>query len=109
MLFAAGCLAFSLALGIFGFHLTEGWAWLDSLMAASMLLSGMGPTMSPVTTCGKLFASAYALFSGVVFLGMVAVIIAPIAHRMLHIIHLEGEQWRKGLAKPEEDGEARQE
>jgi hypothetical protein len=53
-----------------------------------MILTGMGPVDPMVTTPGKLFAMTYALFSGIAFLTMMAILLAPILHRMLHRFHL---------------------
>lgn len=78
----------SLGAGILGYHLIEGQAWVDSVLNASMILGGMGPVGELHTTAGKLFASAYALFSGTVFLVAVAVMFAPVYHRFLHHFHL---------------------
>jgi hypothetical protein len=86
---ALGFMAVALLIGILGYHLTEGLGWLDSLLNASMLLGGMGPVDPLKTTAGKLFASFYALFSGVVFLVIAGIIVAPVAHRLLHRLHLE--------------------
>ena len=80
-----GC---SLGVGILGYHYTEHLSWLDSLLNASMILGGMGPVDSLKTDAGKLFASFYALFSGMVFLVAVGVLIAPIVHRFLHTFHV---------------------
>ena len=79
----------SLAIGIIGYHTTEGLSWVDSLLNASMILGGMGPVAPIQTVAGKLFASFYALFSGMVFLVAVGVLIAPAFHRFLHRFHLE--------------------
>lgn len=79
----------SLLIGVAGYHLTEGLPWLDSLLNASMILSGMGPVNELFSNSGKLFASFYALFSGIVFLAVAAILIAPVAHRFLHRLHLE--------------------
>ena len=65
---ALGIIGASLALGVFGYHFCEGLFWLDSLLNASMILTGMGPVSELHTVAGKLFASFYALFSGVVFI-----------------------------------------
>jgi hypothetical protein len=78
-----------LALGVVGYHFTAGFSWLDALLNASMILGGMGPVDTVKTTAGKLFASFYALFAGVLFLAAVGVLVAPLAHRMLHRLHLE--------------------
>ncbi len=79
----------SLLIGILGYHITEGMSWIDSLLNASMILGGMGPVDPVRTVAGKLFASFYALFSGMVFLVAVGVLIAPAFHRFLHRFHLE--------------------
>ncbi len=83
-----GIILASLAVGILGYHFTEGFSWLDSLLNASMILGGMGPVDPVRTVAGKLFASFYALFSGMVFLVAVGVLIAPAFHRFLHRFHL---------------------
>lgn len=54
-----------------------------------MILTSMGPTAELHTTGGKLFASFSAPYSGVVFLVVLGVAIAPIVHRMMHHFHLE--------------------
>ena len=81
--------AISLFVGMLGYHFTENLGWLDSMLNASMILTGMGPVNTMTTTAGKLFASFYALFSGVVFLSTIAFILAPAAHRFLHKFHLD--------------------
>lgn len=89
-LIAAAIVTASLALGVLGFHLCDGEAWLDSLVNASMLLGGMGPVTLPHSTAGKLFASFYALFAGLVILLSAGVLAAPAVHRVMHRFHLEG-------------------
>jgi len=79
----------SLAVGICGYHFLEGFSWLDSLLNASMILGGMGPVNELHTATGKVFASSYALFSGIVFLVIAGIVIAPVLHRFLHRLHLE--------------------
>jgi len=88
-LIASGTIIFSLGIGIVGYHITEGLNWIDSLLNASMILGGMGPVDVIHTVMGKIFASAYALFSGVIFLVIVGIIFAPIYHRFLHKFHME--------------------
>jgi hypothetical protein len=79
----------SLLLGMAGYHWLEGLSWLDSLVNASMLLGGMGPVNGIQTNAGKVFASFYALYSGIVFLIVVGIMFAPLFHRFLHRFHLE--------------------
>lgn len=88
-LVALGLVAVSLAIGAAGYHVFAGLPWIDSLLNAAMILTGMGPVDPMRTTAGKLFASAYALFSGVAFLTIVGLLLAPVVHRFLHHFHLE--------------------
>jgi hypothetical protein len=78
-----------LFIGIAGYHWIAGLGWVDSLLEASMILGGMGP-VNPVTTTGaKIFASGYALFSGLVFIALIGIVLAPVVHRMLHTFHAD--------------------
>ena len=83
----------SLFIGVLGYKLTiPELDWYDSLLNASMILSGMGPMIDPeicITKTAKVFASAYALFSGVAFISTIGILIAPIAHRFFHKLHLQ--------------------
>jgi hypothetical protein len=76
-------------IGTVGCHVAGHLGWIDSFLNASMILSGMGPVDRLGNTGGKLLASFYALFSGIVFIGMMGVVLAPWAHRLLHITQLE--------------------
>ena len=75
-------------IGILGYKLLEGMSWIDATLNAAMILGGMGPVDPLHTDAGKLFASFYALFSGMIFLVAAGVLIAPILHRFLHQYHL---------------------
>jgi hypothetical protein len=87
---AALTLLFSaLSIGVLDYHWTEDLSWLDSLLNASMILGGTGPVGEFKTSAGKLLASAYALFSGVIFLAFASIVMAPIAHRFLHKLHMD--------------------
>ena len=86
-----GAILASLGLGVLGYHHFESLSWLDSLLNASMILGGMGPVNSVQTAGGKVFASCYALFSGVVFLVVVGMMMVPFAHRLFHRLHLESD------------------
>lgn len=81
-------LAFSLGIGMAGYHYLEGLSWLDSLLNASMILGGMGPVAPLGTAAGKTFASMYAIYSGVILLASVGILATPIFHRFLHRFHL---------------------
>jgi len=79
----------SLAIGVLGYRLLEGFSWIDAFLNASMILGGMGPVNTLITVPGKLFASLYAIFSGVIFLMGAGVFITPVAHRIIHRLNLE--------------------
>jgi general stress protein CsbA len=81
--------AVSLLLGMTGYHGFEHMSWLDSFLDASMLLGGMGPIHTPTTTGGKLFAGLYALYCGLAVIAVAGVMLAPVAHRLLHKLHVE--------------------
>ena len=85
----AGIVAFSLFVGSAGYHYFGGLPWIDALLNASMILTGMGPVDPLKTASAKLFATFYALYSGIAFLTMMAVLMAPLLHRLLHKFHLE--------------------
>ncbi len=86
---ALGLVIVSLAIGAFGYHETLGLPWVDAVLNAAMILTGMGPVNQINTTSGKLFATFYALYSGVAFLSTAAVLFAPLIHRFLHKFHLD--------------------
>jgi hypothetical protein len=90
----------SLAIGVVGYHTFAGLPWLDSLLNAAMILGGMGPVDPIHSTAAKWFASFYALYSGLVLLVVAGVMLAPVAHRILHRLHLEGEAGREPRQRP---------
>jgi hypothetical protein len=89
IIMAMAILFVCLTIGVLGYHYTAHIPWLDAIHNASMILSGMGPVVEIKTVSGKWFSSAYALFSGVVFITNVGVILAPAIHRIFHRLHLE--------------------
>jgi hypothetical protein len=92
--FAVGSLfiLFSLAIGVVGYHYYFHISWVDSILNASMILTGMGPVDKAETDAAKLFSSIYAIYSGVAFLTSVAIIFSPVVHRFLHKFKIEVEE-----------------
>jgi hypothetical protein len=88
---SAAVIGTSLGLGTVGYHHFCRLPWVDSLLNASMILSGMGPVDHIDSDTGKLFAAGYALYSGIAFISTAGLLVAPVAHRMLHSLHLEQE------------------
>jgi uncharacterized membrane protein len=92
----AGLLAGALLVGAVGYHDLDDLNWLDATLNAAMILTGMGPVDRLNSPGAKVFAIAYALFGGVFFLSMVAVLLGPLAQHFLHRFHLELEEQRQG-------------
>ena len=86
---ALALVAGSLALGMAGYMRLEGLSTLDAFLETAMLLGGMGPLHPPVTDAGKLFAGCFALYAGLVFIATAALLLGPVAHRVLHRFHLD--------------------
>jgi hypothetical protein len=89
LLWALLILSSAVGLGTIGYHVLGSLDWIDAFLNASMILSGMGPVDRMETATAKLFAALYALFSGLVFIGVIGVVVAPWVHRLFHWIHLE--------------------
>jgi hypothetical protein len=83
-------LGFSLGIGVIGYHYFSDLNWLDALLNAVMILTGMGPIAEMKSDGAKWFASLYAIFSGVAFLSTVAVFLSPVVHRFMHKLHIDG-------------------
>jgi hypothetical protein len=88
-LFGCVFLSFSLGVGTLGYHSTAHLSWVDAFLNASMILTGMGPVDKLETNTAKIFASCYAIFSGVSFLTFCGVLFTPIYHRFIHKFHLD--------------------
>ncbi len=86
---AAAVIVFALIVGILGYRFLAGFSWIDAVLEASMILAGMGPVQTLPNGASKLFASAYAIISGVLFLTSIGVVFSPILHRFLHRFHLD--------------------
>jgi hypothetical protein len=89
LLVSGTVISISLLMGILGYHFICDLEWVDALLNASMILTGMGPVATLTTNGAKVFASAYALFSGVIFITASGILIAPMFHHILHKFHLE--------------------
>lgn len=80
--------AATLGAGIAGYHWLEGLSWLDSFLNAAMILGGMGPVAELHSATAKIFAGAYALFCGLIFVVTAGIVFTPLLHRLLHRFHL---------------------
>lgn len=89
---SAGLLVLWILFGMWGYHVLAGQNWVDAFLNTSMIVGGMGPVDVLPTDAAKIFAGIYAIFSGVVFLGVFGLLAAPVYHRFLHRFHLDMEQ-----------------
>ena len=89
LMYALLLVGVSLAIGVGGYMHFAQLPFVDAFLNASMILGGMGPVDPLPNAAAKYFASFYALYSGITLLGTVAVFLAPVMHRMLHVLHLE--------------------
>jgi hypothetical protein len=78
----------------------ERLPWIDALLNAAMILGGMGPVDTLRSDAAKIFASGYALFSGVVFILVAGLLLAPLFHRLMHHFHLELDEADDREGKP---------
>jgi len=96
LLVAGIIISVSLGLGTVGYRYFCGLSWIDAMLNAAMILTGMGPVDRIETVSGKIFATFYSIFSGVAFLGITGILVAPWAHRLLHRFHADLEDDKNG-------------
>jgi hypothetical protein len=86
----------ALFIGLCGYHFLAGFGWIDSLLEASMILGGMGPVNQLPTDAAKIFASIYALFSGLILIALMGIILSPVIHRVMHKFHVDEKDVNNG-------------
>lgn len=89
ILIGGSIIGICILIGVIGYHYTADLPWVDSFYNACMILTGMGPAVPITTSSAKIFVSFYALFSVMVFIANISLIIAPVAHRFFHKLHLQ--------------------
>jgi hypothetical protein len=89
LLVSVGIVVVSLVVGIAGYEHFEHLGLRDAFLNAAMLLGGMGPVDTNLSPAGKVFAGAYALYAGLVFVVAAGVLLAPVVHRILHSVHCD--------------------
>ena len=82
---AIDCLA--TAFGAVGYRILEGLSWLDAIVNAAMVMTGNGPMNQLKTPGGRLFAAVDALAGEAVYILVVAVLLTPVVHRLMHSFH----------------------
>ena len=91
-------ISLGLIVGIIGYHWAADLSWLDALVEASMILSGMGPISPLSTTRAKVFASLYALFSGLIFVLAMGIVLSPLVYSLVRQfqVNLKKENYEEG-------------
>ncbi len=95
---ALALILLSLLAGMAGYHYLEGAGWLDAFDQTAMIVGGMGPYSEPKTDGGKLFAGLFALYSGLLLIGVTVFILTPLFHRVMHAFHLPDQDDTAGAA-----------
>lgn len=94
--YAIMLIAGSVLLGMIGYHWIAHFSWIDSFVNACMLLGGMGPVGELSGNGGKIFAGIFALYAGLVFLVITALILTPVFHRVIHRFHWDAAKHESG-------------
>jgi hypothetical protein len=89
LLIAGAIVVVSLIVGIVGYEHFEHLDLRDAFLNSAMLLGGMGPVDTNLSPPGKVFAGAFALYAGLVFVVAASVLVAPVVHRILHSVHCD--------------------
>jgi hypothetical protein len=82
----------TLMVGVLAHLWLEPVMWHDAVLNTALIVGGIGPYIVPESVGGKLFFAVYGMLIGLVFVGTLGLILAPLAHRLIHKFHLEGEQ-----------------
>lgn len=91
ILYAVVLIAATICVGVLGNMWFEDIRWHDAMLNAALIVAGIGPFILPATVGGKIFFSLFGIFVGLVFMATLGVVLAPVAHRMLHLFHLDQE------------------
>jgi hypothetical protein len=86
------CYLVTILIGAVAFHVLERLSWVDALLNAVLVMTGLGLTVTLETTAAKIFTGFYAVISAIVFFAGIAVLFSPLLHRALHHFHLDLEK-----------------
>lgn len=89
VMYALLVLAATVSIGVAAHIWLEPVNWHDAVLNTALIVGGIGPYIVPETAMGKLFFAGYSMFVGLVFVATLGIILAPLAHRILHKFHLE--------------------
>lgn len=87
---AFAIIVITLSVGVVGYLIWGGGGGLhDAILNAAFVMGGLGIVEVPKTSNGKLFYAFYGIFVGLSFAASVGIVLAPVAHRVLHLLHLD--------------------
>ncbi|MFI5412492.1 MAG: hypothetical protein ACHQX1_01225 [Candidatus Micrarchaeales archaeon] len=86
-------------IGTVGMHLIEGYSYIDSFYFMSMLATAEGPTTTPATVLGKIFASLMAFLSVGTVIFAIGFILGPFFGRVLKVGEEKIKEEEKTLSK----------
>ncbi len=102
-----GLITFSLLIGVLGYHSLAKLSWIDAFLEASMILGGEGPITQAMSDGAKIFASIYALYSGLLIIAVMGIILTPVVHRMMHQFHIDEADEDAGTAPDDKEEKAK--
>ena len=86
----------SLLLGMAGFHFTGDYGMVESFSQAALLLGGEGPSGAYPNDPTRIFAGIYALYSGLTYIILSALLLAPVFSSVLKRHHVEVSSTKTG-------------
>jgi hypothetical protein len=87
--FAVVLILVSLLGGMAGFHFTGGFGMVESFTQAALLLAGEGPAGAYPTDSVRIFAGLYALYSGLAYIVLTALLLAPVFGHLLSLHNVD--------------------
>ena len=85
-----------LAIGTGGFHLIEGYSYIDAFYLISMIATAQGPSQAPASPAGKLFATLMAFLSVGTVVTATGFLFGPFLGQLWRIGHESWEEETKG-------------
>ena len=92
ILISMALLVSTIFMGAVVYRYIENLAWIDAILNAVLIMTGLGIVADLNTPAAKMFTTFYALFSTIVFFAVLAILFSPLLHRAIHKFHLEIER-----------------
>lgn len=89
VVYAILLIVITLFIGAIGHWWLDGSGFHDAFVNAAFIVGGLGAYSMPETAAGRIFFAAYGFFVGLVVMATLGVVLAPLAHRIMHKFHLD--------------------